>query len=134
MSGKNFGVERALGHDGLQHDNVRVADLVLSHHCHGLLTQHGLAVEAPLVLDMLVLAKLGREANALMEAEGWKWAQVHLDYPHSHGQRRIYPQPVDLSAEDRAALDAAQSEFNSLTAQYESAEELPDDVDARFGT
>ena len=33
----------------------------------------------------------------------------------------------------RPPLDAAQSEFNGLTAQYESAEELPDDVDARFG-
>ena len=85
------------------------------------------------LLDMLVLAKFGREANALMEAEGWKWAQVFLDYPHSHGLRRTYPQPVELSAEDQAALDAAQSEFNGLTAQYESAEELPDDVDARFG-
>jgi len=85
------------------------------------------------LLDMLVLAKLGREANALMEAEGWKWAQVFLDYPHSYGLRRTYPQPVDLSAEDQAALDAAQAEFNGLTAQYESAEELPDEVDARFG-
>jgi ParB family chromosome partitioning protein len=85
------------------------------------------------LLDMLVLAKLGREADALMEAEGWKWAQVFLDFPHSHGLRRTYPQPVDLSAEDQAALDAAQAEFNSLTEQYESAEELPDDVDARFG-
>src|SRR3984893_10388250 len=85
------------------------------------------------LLDMLVLAKLGREANALMETEGRKWAQVFLDYPHSHGLRRTYPQPVELSAEDQAALDAAQSEFNGLTAQYVSAEELPDDVDARFG-
>jgi ParB family transcriptional regulator, chromosome partitioning protein len=78
------------------------------------------------------LAKLGREANALMEAEGWKWAQVFLDYPHSHGLRRTYPQPVELSA-DQAALDAARGELNSLTEQHESAEELPDEVDARFG-
>jgi ParB family chromosome partitioning protein len=85
------------------------------------------------LLDMLVVAKLGREANALMEAEGWKWAQVFLDYPHSHGLRRIYPQAVELSAEDQAALDAARGEFNSLTAQHESDEELPDEVDARFG-
>jgi ParB family transcriptional regulator, chromosome partitioning protein len=85
------------------------------------------------LLDMLVVAKLGREANALMEAEGWKWAQVYLDYPHSHGLRRTYPQAVDLLAEDRAALDAARGEFDSLTAQHESAEELPDEVDARFG-
>lgn len=66
-------------------------------------------------------------------AEGWKWAQVYLDYPHSHGLRRTYPQPVELSAEDQAALNAAQAEFNSLTEQHESAEELPDEVDARFG-
>ena len=85
------------------------------------------------LLDMLVMAKLGREANALMEAEGWKWAQVFLDYPHSHGLRRTYPQAVDLSAEDQAALDAARGEFDSLTEQHESAEELPDEVDARFG-
>jgi ParB family chromosome partitioning protein len=85
------------------------------------------------LLDMLVMAKLGREADALMEAEGWKWAQVFLDYPHSHGLRRTYPQAVELSAEDQAALDAAQAEFNSLTGQHESAEELPDEVDARFG-
>ncbi|KZD22809.1 ParB/RepB/Spo0J family partition protein [Tardiphaga robiniae] len=85
------------------------------------------------LLDLLVMAKLGRAATAVQEAEGWKWTQVHLDYPHSHGLRRTYPQPVDLSAEDQAALDAAQAEFNSLTEQYESAEELPDDVDARFG-
>jgi ParB family chromosome partitioning protein len=40
---------------------------------------------------------------------------------------------VELSAEDKAALDAAQAEFNGLTEQHETAEELPDDVDARFG-
>lgn len=85
------------------------------------------------LLDMLVLAKLGREADALMEAEDWKWAQVFLDYPHSHGLRRTYPQAVELSAEDQAALDAVKAEFNSLTAEHESDEELPDDVDARFG-
>ena len=35
--------------------------------------------------------------------------------------------------EDQAALDAVKGEFNTLTEQYESAEELPDEVDARFG-
>ena len=85
------------------------------------------------LLDMLVMAKLGREASAVMEAEGWKWAQVFFDYPHSHGLRRIYPQAVELSAEDQAALDNVKGEFNTLTEQHESAEELPDEVDARFG-
>ena len=85
------------------------------------------------LLDMLVLAKLGREADAVMEAEGWKWAQVFLDYPHSHGLRRLYPQTVDLSAEDQAALDTVKGEFDSLTTQHERDEELADEVDARFG-
>lgn len=85
------------------------------------------------LLDMLVLAKLGREADAVMEAEGWKWAQVFLDFPHSYGLRRIYPQAVELSAEDQAALDAVKGEFDSLTAQHEDDEELSDEVDARFG-
>ena len=84
------------------------------------------------LLDMLVVAKLGREANALMEAEGWKWAQVFLDYPHSHGLRRTYPQAVDLSAEDQAALAAVRGEFDSLTEQHENDEELPAEVDARL--
>ena len=48
------------------------------------------------LLDMLVMAKLGREANAVMEAEGWKWAQAFIDFPHSHGLRRIYPQAVEI--------------------------------------
>ena len=85
------------------------------------------------LLDMLVLAKLGRKADAVMEAEGWKWAQVFLDFPHSHGLRRVYPQAVELSAEDQAALDAVKGEFDSLTAQHEDDEELSDEVDARFG-
>jgi ParB family chromosome partitioning protein len=85
------------------------------------------------LLDLLVTGKLGRAADAVREAEGWKWTQAHLDFPHAHGLRRTYPQPVELSAEDQVALDAAQAEFNSLTEQHESAEELPDEVDARFG-
>lgn len=85
------------------------------------------------LLDLLVTGKLGRVADAVREAEGWKWTQVHLDFPHAHGLRRTYPHPVELSPEDQTALDAAQAEFNSLTEQHETAEELPDEVDARFG-
>src|SRR5229473_5402190 len=82
---------------------------------HDLFTEdRGGYFEDVALLDMLVVAKLGREANALMEAEGWKWAQVFLDYPHSHGLRRTYPQAVDLSAEDQAALDAAQRIFGPI--------------------
>ena len=85
------------------------------------------------LLDLLVTAKLGRTADAVRETEGWKWTEPYLDFPHAHGLRRTYPHPVALLAEDRAALEAAQAEFDRLTEQYQTAEELPDDVDARFG-
>ena len=81
----------------------------------------------------LVTARLGREADALRAAEGWKWTEPHLDFPHAHGMRRAYPHPVELSAEDQAALQALQTEFDWLTEQHQTAEELPDEVDARFG-
>ena len=85
------------------------------------------------LLDRLALEKLQRVAATLQEAEGWKWAEANLDFPHGHGLRRVYPREVELSAEDQAAYEAAQAEFNLLTKQHESFEELPEDVDARFG-
>ena len=85
------------------------------------------------LLDLLVTAKLGREADAVRAAEGWKWTEAHLDFPHAHGMRRAYPHPVELSAEDQAALTSAQASFDRLTAEHQAAEELADDVDARFG-
>jgi ParB family chromosome partitioning protein len=84
------------------------------------------------LLDRLVIEKLERIA-AEVQAEGWKWVSVHIDYPHAHCLRRAYPQPVELSEEDAAAYDAAQEEYDRLSSEYESAEELPDDVDQRFG-
>jgi ParB family chromosome partitioning protein len=53
------------------------------------------------LLDLLVTARLGREADTLRAAEGWKWTEAHLDFPHAHGMRRVYPHPVELSAEIR---------------------------------
>ncbi|TWA88911.1 ParB/RepB/Spo0J family partition protein [Bradyrhizobium stylosanthis] len=85
------------------------------------------------LLDLLVTARLGREADTLRVAEGWKWTEPHLDFPHAHGMRRAYPHPVELSAEDQAALQALQTEFDWLTEEHQTAEELPDEVDARFG-
>ncbi|MBR0900689.1 ParB N-terminal domain-containing protein [Bradyrhizobium tropiciagri] len=85
------------------------------------------------LLDLLVTARLSREADSLRAAEGWRWTEAHLDFPHAHGMRRVYPHPVELSADDQVALDAVQSEFDRLTEQHQTAEELPDEVDARFG-
>jgi ParB family chromosome partitioning protein len=44
-----------------------------------------------------------------------------------------FPRHVDLSSEDAAAYEAAQSAFNALSQQYENEQELPDDIDERFG-
>ncbi|MET2830896.1 chromosome partitioning protein ParB [Mesorhizobium shangrilense] len=85
------------------------------------------------LLDRLVIEKLEGISETVKQAEGWKWADVHIDYPHANGLRRTYPQPVDLSEEDKAAYAMASDEFNRLTEEWDSAEELPDDVDQRFG-
>ena len=84
------------------------------------------------LLDLLVTARLGREADALREAEGWKWTEAHLDFPHAHGMRRTYPHPVELLVEDQAALEAARCEVDQLAEWHQTADELPDHVDARL--
>ncbi|WP_237154253.1 ParB/RepB/Spo0J family partition protein [Oryzibacter oryziterrae] len=84
------------------------------------------------LLDRLVIDKLEGIAARVQAAEGWKWASVHIDFPHAHGMRRSYPHPVDLSEEDAAAYGAAQEEYNRLSSEYEGYEELPDEADRRF--
>lgn len=84
------------------------------------------------LLDRLVLEKLEGIA-AEVQAEGWKWAEAFIDFPHAHGFRRVYPHPVELSEEDEAAYAAAQDEFHRLTAAWENTDDdLPPDVDERF--
>ena len=85
------------------------------------------------LLDRLALEKLQQVAATLQTNEGWKWVEANLDFPHGHGLRRVYPRQIELSAEDQAAYQAAQTEFDLLTKQHEGLEELPDDVDIRFG-
>ena len=85
------------------------------------------------LLDQLVIAKLEGIAAQVQEAEGWKWADVHIDYPHGNGMRRSYPQPVDPSEEEEAAYAAAKDEYDRLTAEWEGTDDdLPPDVDERF--
>ncbi|BAM89481.1 hypothetical protein S58_34880 [Bradyrhizobium oligotrophicum S58] len=84
------------------------------------------------LLDLLVTAKLGREADTVREAEGWKWTEAHFDFPHAHGMRRVYPHEVELSAEDQAALEAARHEVDQLSEWHQTVDEIPDHVDVRF--
>jgi len=85
------------------------------------------------LLDRLAVEKLQSVAATLQKDEGWKWVEANLDFPHGHGLRRVYPREIALSVEDRAAYEAAQAEFDILTKQHESFDELPEAVDTRFG-
>jgi len=85
------------------------------------------------LLDRLVMEELERRAFRVRGDEAWKWWEAHIDFPHAHGLRRVYPHPVALSAEDEAAHAAAMEEYDRLSSEYEGADELPDDVDERCG-
>ncbi|RKF22602.1 ParB/RepB/Spo0J family partition protein [Altericroceibacterium spongiae] len=81
------------------------------------------------LLDMLAIEKL-REVAAEVQAEGWKWAEAHIDYPHAHGMRRFYPEPVALSDEDEKRLEAASAEYDQLVEGFDSYDEMPEGVAA----
>ncbi len=86
------------------------------------------------LLDGLVADKLKAEAAAIA-AEGWKWIEVDGDFPygHTHLLREIEGTPTDLTAEEQATIDALNAEYAKLEAEYENADELPDEVDACLG-
>jgi ParB family chromosome partitioning protein len=86
------------------------------------------------LVDRLVAQKLEREAEAL-RAEGWKWTEVAPDfaYGHTFGLRQLRGEPVSLTGEQEATRDTLQEEFDRLSREYEGADELPDEIDARLG-
>ncbi|CAH0353855.1 MULTISPECIES: ParB/RepB/Spo0J family partition protein [Sphingomonadales] len=83
------------------------------------------------LLDMLAAEKL-REIAGGVQAEGWKWTEAHIDYPHAHGMRRFYAQSVPLSDEDEARLEALSTEHDALAEGYSSYDEMPEDVAAKL--
>ena len=86
------------------------------------------------LLDSLVADKLTAEAGKIA-AEGWKWVEVNVDFPfgHTHRLRQLDSAPADVTAEELATIEALKAEHARLEAEYESADELPDEVDARLG-
>jgi ParB family chromosome partitioning protein len=86
------------------------------------------------LLDKLVAAKLKVEAERIA-TDGWKWIEVAIDFPygHSRGLRKLEGVTTALTDEEQATIDALNAEYTKLEAEYESAEELPDDVDERLG-
>ncbi len=86
------------------------------------------------LLETLVSDKLKAEAETIA-AEGWKWIEVAVEFPygHDHGFRALDGVPADLTDEERATREALRTEFDQLEAQYQDADELPDEVDQRLG-
>jgi len=87
------------------------------------------------LLETLVTEKLKAEAETVA-AEGWKWIAVGIEFPygHDHGLRQLDGVPADLTDEERATREALRTEYDQLEAQYQDADELPDEVDQRLST
>ena len=83
------------------------------------------------LLDRLALEKLTVEAEAVRAAEGWLWAEAHIDFPHDHGCRRVYPRPVDPDPEAKARLETLAEEYDAIVAAC-GDEPLPEEQDARL--
>ena len=86
------------------------------------------------LLDRLATEKLAVEAEKIA-TEGWKWIEVAVDfrYGHAHHLRRLNGVQIDLTADEQATFDALTAEHAKLESEYEGADELPDEVDARLG-
>lgn len=86
------------------------------------------------LVDRMVAEKLTAEAEAVA-AEGWTWIEAtpEFAYGHAFGLRRLRGETVALTAEEEAARDAFQAEYDSLSDAYSVADELPGEVDERLG-
>lgn len=91
-------------------------------------------LQDPALLDRLVSEKLKIIADDVA-GEGWKWIEVDISHPYdvARGLREITGTPIDLTDEERATIEALNAEYAKLEAEYEGADELPDDVDERLG-
>ncbi|WP_027545384.1 ParB/RepB/Spo0J family partition protein [Bradyrhizobium sp. WSM2254] len=86
------------------------------------------------LLDRLVTEKLKQDAEAIA-AEGWKWIAVAVDFPfgHTSGLRELEGAPSSLSIEEQGTIDALNAERDRLEAEYQDADELPEEIDLRLG-
>lgn len=89
-------------------------------------------LEDAALLDRLAIEKLEAIATGVREREGWKWATACLDYPHGHGWRRVYPQPVQRTEDEAAQIAALSEEYDALVSEWDAVEDLPPEVDARL--
>jgi ParB family chromosome partitioning protein len=86
------------------------------------------------LLDRLATEKLAAEAQAIA-TEGWKWIEVAVDFRYGHTShlRQLDGVTLELTPDEQATFDALTAEQTKLEIEYERADELPDEVDARLG-
>ncbi|MCB5205154.1 ParB/RepB/Spo0J family partition protein [Neorhizobium sp. T786] len=83
--------------------------------------QGGFACDSGL-LETLVVQKLEAVAEQV-KAEGWKWVDTATQQPENlYRMHRVYPQRVDLSEADQAALDALSAQYDELAELIEAGE------------
>lgn len=91
-------------------------------------------LEDAALLDRMTADKLGRLADDLRAREGWRWAEAHLDFPHGHGFRRVYPYPVERTEAEIEKIGAVSEDYDALVTQWSSVEDLPPEIVARFAS
>ena len=91
-------------------------------------------LQDPALLDRLVTEKLKDEAETIA-AEGWKWVKAAVSFPfgHANAMREIPGEPVEITSEEQASLDALQAEHENIEERYADAEQYPDEIDERLG-
>ena len=97
-------------------------------------TDDGGWLQDPALLDMLAIEKLRQEAQAVA-AEGWKWVEVAIGFPHGHDRalRRLQAVPV-LTDEEQVTYDALQTKYGTIEETYSaSPDDLPHEIDQRLG-
>ena len=83
------------------------------------------------LLDRLAHTKLD-EATEALRAEGWKWVEGAIDFPHTHGLARLYPRDVELPGSETARLDEIEAELDPLCAALEEAEEPDPEIERQI--
>lgn len=79
-----------------------------------------------------VAERLAETASAFRDAEGWKWAEAHLDYPYGLGLGRVYPQTVERSEVEASEIVALGVEYDAILSEWDGTEDWPAEVEARF--
>lgn len=86
------------------------------------------------LLDRLATERLAAAAEKVA-AEGWEWIEVAVDFRYGHTShlRQLDGVTIELTPAEQVTLDALAAEQTKLEIEYEGADELPDEVDARLG-